>query len=133
MSAADLSLPSASETSADVRARVIAARRRQQERLAELAASGGGSAGGRGKTRGPRTNAETSGVLLEKIAALDAGGIALLRDAASTLGLSARGYHRALKVARTLADLDGQEAVGRMHVAEALSYRGETLRQRQAA
>jgi magnesium chelatase family protein len=134
VSAADLSLPSASETSADVRARVIAARQRQQARLAELAAaSGGGPAGGAGRTRGPRTNAETSGILLEKIAALDASGMALLRDAASTLGLSARGYHRALKVARTLADLDGQEAVGRLHVAEALSYRGETLRQRQAA
>ena len=134
VSAADLSLPAASETSAEVRARVIAARRRQQERLAEFAtARAGGPSGGGMPGRGPRTNAETSGVLLEKIAVLDASGIALLRDAASTLGLSARGYHRALKVARTLADLDGQEAVGRPHVAEALSYRGETLRQRQAA
>jgi magnesium chelatase family protein len=70
---------------------------------------------------------------LEKIAAPDAAGLGLLRDAAASLGLSARGYHRALKVARTLADLDGHETVGRLHVAEALSYRGETLRQRQAA
>jgi magnesium chelatase family protein len=53
-----------------------------------------------------------------------------LRQAADTLGLSARGFHRTLKVARTLADLDGSNGVGRVHVAEALSYRGETLRQR---
>jgi magnesium chelatase family protein len=44
-----------------------------------------------------------------------------------------RGFHRTLRVARTLADLDGAETVGRMHVAEALSYRGETLRQAHAA
>ncbi len=63
----------------------------------------------------------------------DAPGLALLRQAADTLGLSARGFHRTLKVARTLADLDGDDAVGRIHIAEALSYRGETLRQRQVA
>jgi magnesium chelatase family protein len=49
------------------------------------------------------------------------------------LHLSARGFHRTLRVARTLADLDGDEAIGRVHVAEALSYRGETLRQTKAA
>ena len=49
------------------------------------------------------------------------------------LQLSARGFHRTLRVARTLADLDGTEKVARMHVAEALSYRGETLRQQWAA
>jgi len=63
----------------------------------------------------------------------DAEGVALLRQAAEALHLSARGFHRTLRVARTLADLDGAESVGRMHVAEALSYRGETLRQAQAA
>jgi len=60
------------------------------------------------------------------------------REAANALSLSARGYHRALRVARTLADLDGEELdreekVARIHVAEALSYRGETLRRAQAA
>jgi magnesium chelatase family protein len=59
----------------------------------------------------------------------DEAGLALLRQAAEALGLSARGFHRTLRVARTLADLDQSEAVGRLHVAEALSYRGETLRQ----
>jgi len=46
-----------------------------------------------------------------------------LRDAAEAMRLSARGYHRVLRVARTLADLDGTEQIGRMHLAEALSYR----------
>ena len=59
----------------------------------------------------------------------DDAGLTLLRQAADALSLSARGFHRTLRVARTLADLDGSESVGRIHVAEALSYRGETLRQ----
>lgn len=53
----------------------------------------------------------------------DAAGSRLLRDAADAMRLSARGYHRVLKVARTIADLDGEEKVGRVHLAEALSYR----------
>jgi magnesium chelatase family protein len=57
----------------------------------------------------------------------------LLRHAAETLALSARGFHRTLRVARTLADLDGSQGVARVHVAEALSYRGETMRLKQAA
>jgi len=60
-------------------------------------------------------------------------GLTLLRDAANALALSARGYHPKLRVARTLADLDGEECVARIHIAEALSYRGETLRRAQAA
>ena len=80
-----------------------------------------------------RTNAECDGALLEEIAAPDRAGLTLLREAADALSLSARGYHRTLRVARTLADLDGEEKVARIHVAEALSYRGETLRRAQAA
>src|SRR6266851_395638 len=53
----------------------------------------------------------------------DASGLKLLREAAEAMRLSARGYHRVLRVARTLADLDGADKVGRIHLAEALSYR----------
>jgi magnesium chelatase family protein len=121
LSAADLVLPPPAETSADVGARVAKARERQLKRFAALGA------------KGVRTNAECSGRLLEEIAALDAEGAALLRQAADALHLSARGFHRTLRVARTLADLDGADNVARMHVAEALGYRGEVLRQEKAA
>ena len=121
LSAADLVLPAPAETSADVRARVASARERQRARFAALGA------------KGVRTSAECSGRILEQIATPDAEGTALLRQAADALHLSARGFHRTLRVARTLADLDGIDQVGRMHVAEALSYRGETLRQERAA
>jgi magnesium chelatase family protein len=63
----------------------------------------------------------------------DASGLSLLRDAADAMRLSARGYHRVLRVARTLADLDGAENVGRVHLAEALSYRTLTDEMRRAA
>ena len=120
VSAADLVLPPPPEGSAEVRARVIAARERQRTRFVEHGAAT------------LRTNAECTGTLLEKIAQPDDAGRALIRSAADTLKLSARGYHRTLRVARTLADLDAAETVGRIHVAEALSYRGETLRQERA-
>lgn len=121
VSAADLALPSASEGSREVRVRVAAARRRQRERFSAL-----------GVTK-VRTNAEANGRLLEQIAEPDQDGLRLLKQAAETLNLSARGFHRTLKVARTLADLDDADRVLRHHVAEALSYRGETLRQSMAA
>ena len=118
VTAADLVLPAPTEDSAEVRARVARAREVQRARFAGLGA------------KGMRTNAECSGRMLEEIATPDAEGAALLRQAADALHLSARGFHRTLRVARTLADLDGAEGIGRVHVAEALSYRGETLRQR---
>lgn len=123
VSAADLVLPAPTEGSAEVRARVTAARARQRARFAALGAFAARM----------RTNADCSGKLLEDIAMPDDAGLALLRQASDTLGLSARGFHRTLKVARTIADLDRAETVGRMHVAEALSYRGETMRQVQTA
>jgi magnesium chelatase family protein len=121
VSAADLVLPAPTEGSADVRARVAAARERQRTRFAALGA------------KGTRTNAECSGRLLEQVAAPAEAGLALLRQAADALGLSARGFHRTMRVARTLADIDGEDGVGRLHIAEALSYRGETLRTARAA
>lgn len=127
VSAADLTLPPASEGSSEVRARVVAARKRQADRLTALRANATPVA------RTIRTNADCSGQLLDRIATPDEAGLALLRQAAETLHLSARGFHRTLRVARTLADLDAAEQIGRIHIAEALSYRGETLRQSQAA
>src|SRR4029453_18468251 len=73
-----------------------------------------------------RTNAEADGGLLDEIGGPEAAGRALVARAAERMRLSARGYHRVLRVARTLADLDGSPAVGRRHVAEALSYRKVT-------
>ena len=121
VSAADLVLPPPLEGSAEVRARVMAARERQRARFAAKGA------------KGVRTNADCSGALLEETAMPDEAGVALLRQAADALGLSARGFHRTLKVARTLADLDGAERVARVHIAEALSYRAETMRAQRAA
>ncbi len=114
VSPADLALPAPSEGSAEVRARVTAARERQRARFAALG----------DKKR--RVNAEATGALLEKIAAPDEAARTLLQEAATQMRLSARGFHRTLRVARTIADLDGAERVGRIHVAEALSYRRET-------
>jgi magnesium chelatase family protein len=71
--------------------------------------------------------------MLEDIAQPDAQGQKLLRDAADTMRLSARGYHRVLRVARTLADLDATEKIGRLHLAEALSYRALAEDMRQVA
>jgi magnesium chelatase family protein len=121
VSAADLVLPPPVEGSVEVRARVTAARERQRLRFAKHGALS------------VRTNAECSGQLLEQTAMPDEAGVTLLRKAAEQLTLSARGFHRTLKVARTIADLDGTDVVGRIHVAEALSYRAETLRQGRAA
>ncbi|MCY1664962.1 YifB family Mg chelatase-like AAA ATPase [Rhizobium sp. SL86] len=117
VSAADLIRPRPAEPSATVAARVARARERQMRRFAEAGL--------------PEisTNARCSTALIEDFAAPDAAGMQLLRDAAEKLKFSARGYHRILKVARTLADLDGEDKVGRIHLAEAISYRiaGERL------
>ena len=79
-----------------------------------------------------RTNAAVSGAILEDVARPDGSGLTLLR-AADAMRLSARGYHRVLRVARTLADLDGADKVGRVHLAEALSYRALADEVRRAA
>jgi magnesium chelatase family protein len=122
VSAVDLIAPGRpAESSAAVAERVAAARMRQAERYAAL---------GRPDIL---TNAAAPANLVETVAGPDPAGLRLLRDAAEMLKLSARGYHRVLKVARTLADLDGAEAVGRIHVGEAVAYRGRTDRASLAA
>jgi len=144
VSAADLALPPPSETSADVAARVAAARTIQCERLEEFDRKGKLLAVEADETAGlladrvrnwskPRCNADTDGAVLATIAEPDAEGRALLTRAAERLGLSARAWHRTLRVARTLADLDGSDAVRRLHIAEALSYRRPQPRQAMAA
>ncbi|MFM9939676.1 MAG: YifB family Mg chelatase-like AAA ATPase [Hyphomicrobiaceae bacterium] len=125
VSAADLVLPTPTEGSEEVRVRVEAARERQRQRYKAHASEI--------RSQRIRTNADCTGRLLEEVATPDADGMALLRQASDTLGLSARGFHRTLKVARTIADLDAAETVGRAHIAEALSYRAEVLRSERAA
>jgi magnesium chelatase family protein len=120
VTAADLILPPPAEGSREVAARVARARDTQTERYTALGLA-------------VRTNAEANGTVLEAVAKPDSGGLALLRDAAETMRLSARGYHRVLRVARTLADLDGEELVRRVHFAEALAYRALADEIRRAA
>lgn len=102
---ADLALPPSKEGSKEVAARVLAARQISEAR------------------NGGCTNAELSSQQLDHVAAPDRQGQALLQQAAETLNLTARGYHRVIKVARTLADLSGSEGIHRLHIAEALSHR----------
>jgi magnesium chelatase family protein len=105
----DLDLPASGDSSTTIAARVQAARVRQSTRFAQHPAT--------------RVNADMEGALLEEVAAPDPEGRALLAKVAERFGLSARGYHRVLRVARTIADLDGAAQVRLPHVAEAVSYR----------
>ncbi|MGB8623597.1 MAG: ATP-binding protein, partial [Paracoccaceae bacterium] len=106
---ADLDLPESGDSSVDVAARVAAARARQETRFTGHDAL--------------RCNSDAEGRILEEIATPDAEGQALLAKVAERFGLSARGYHRVLRVARSIADLDGSESVRKPHVAEAASFR----------
>ncbi|WP_208352710.1 YifB family Mg chelatase-like AAA ATPase [Pseudaestuariivita rosea] len=105
----DLDLSDAGERSSDVAGRVAAARDIQSDRFSEQPQM--------------RVNADAEGNILEEIAAPDREGRDVLLKAAERFGLSARGYHRILRVARTIADLAGSEGVRQPHIAEALSFR----------
>jgi magnesium chelatase family protein len=121
VTASDLILPAPSEGSREIAERVAAARERQASRYAAIGLPH------------LRSNAAVSGAVLEDVARPDSGGLSLLREAADAMRLSARGYHRVLRVARTLADLDGADKIARVHLAEALSYRALTDEVRRAA
>jgi magnesium chelatase family protein len=111
VTAADLSLPPPAEGTREAAMRVAAAREIQSRRYGEPGA-------------GRRSiNADAPGADIESLCALEAAARALVVKAADQLSLSARAYHRVLKVARTIADLDGAGTVARVHVAEALTYR----------
>ena len=105
----DLDLPATGDTSAQVRARVAAARAVQEARFADHPQM--------------RVNADLEGAVLDEFVAPDAESRALLARVAERFGLSARGYHRILRVARTIADLSGSEGVALPHIAEAVSFR----------
>ena len=105
----DLDLPESGDSSSIVAGRVAAARAVQAARYADTASV--------------RVNADAEGSVLQACATPDEEGRALLTRVADRFGLSARGYHRVLRVARTIADLDGVDGIGRTHIAEAVSFR----------
>ena len=116
VTAADMSLPPPAEGTAEAAARVAIARERQSQRGALLGLSPADS-----------LNARLSGEALERFATPDQGGKDLLIKAGEAGGLTARGWTRTVRLARTIADLEGSETILRRHVAEALMYRRATL------
>ena len=125
ISAADMITVRTGETSESVARRVLNARQMQSARISEARKAGLIEPRAKGKIDSANgfTNASMSSSLVEVVAAPDKAGEQLLRDAAEKMKFSARAYHRILKVARTIADLDNAETVGRIHLAEAIAYR----------
>ncbi|WP_306252025.1 YifB family Mg chelatase-like AAA ATPase [Parvularcula sp. IMCC14364] len=123
VTAMDLAAPADGETTAIVAKRVANARSAQEDRAKKLTPDTGNTPQTGFATSPALTNAKLPDPLLEQVAKPDADGANLLVRAAETLNLTARAYTRTLRVARTLADLDGNDAVMRRHIAEAISYR----------
>jgi magnesium chelatase family protein len=121
VSAADLILPSPAEGSREVAARVARARAIQRARYEALGLPG------------VSANAAAPPSVMEDVARLDGAGAALIRDASEKYALTARGFHRVLKLARTIADLDDADSIARGHLAEALAYRAGLAAGRLAA
>ncbi len=119
VSAMDLTLAPAKEGTADIAKRVQQARARQADRFSRQSTEN--------LLNKPPVNASLEGELLEKHCELEPDGQALIAEAAEQLNLSARGFHRLLRVARTIADLENQDRIKRLHIAEALSFRRTAL------
>lgn len=119
VSAMDLTLAPAKEGTADIAKRVQQARARQADRFSRQSTEN--------LLNKPPVNASLEGELLEKHCELESDGQALIAEAAEQLNLSARGFHRLLRVARTIADLENQDRIKRLHIAEALSFRRTAL------
>lgn len=119
VSALDLTLAPAREGTAEIAARVQQARARQAERFNRQSSQS--------LLNKPPVNASLEGDLLEKHCELEPDGQALIAEAAEQLNLSARGFHRLLRVARTIADLENEDKIKRLHIAEALSFRRTAL------
>ena len=109
VSFSELSNKEVGESSDDIRKRVIIAREIQEKRFE--------------KKEGVHANAQISSKTLKEICEIDQAGRDLLKKAMDKLGLSARAYDRILKVARTIADLEGTENIQTSHLAEAIQYR----------
>ena len=109
VAASDLALPSATEGSKEIALRVARAREIQQQRYDHL--------------DGVSCNAEVDGEELEAVTKLDDDSRDILMRAVEMMKLTARGYHRVLRIARTLADMDGAENISKIHVSEAVSFR----------
>ena len=114
---AELSKMKPGEPSEKIRERVIKARKMQEERFSSLSL---GEGGGRGRIH---CNAQMTERMLHMYAEPDDASLEMLRMAMEKLSLSARAYSRILKVARTIADLEGSEKVQSQHIAEAVGYR----------
>jgi magnesium chelatase family protein len=118
---------SAAEGSAEIRSRVMAARERQHARFAAMGNNGNGQVRtrsvGRSASQGVYANAQMTTNQVRLYCELSSDAERILERAMQQQGLSARAHDRILKVARTIADLEGESAIAVKHIAEAIQYR----------